>query len=383
MTAHAPRSEVLVVGGGVAALEGAVALSTLAGDHVSLTLLAPDHDFAVRALVAQEPFGRPRARRYPLAQIARSIGAELVEGRFAWLDRAAQTVHTSDGQDLRYGMLLLGLGATARPRYEHAITIGGADQHELGQLLTGISDGRVTTVAFVASDRMAWPLALYEAALLSAARAADARVELGVFLITTERRPLEIFGERASDAVESVLWRQEIELICSSVCEVPTAGQVVLSPARQARSGHPLATRAIDVDRVVALPQLFGPHARGLPMAHNGFIPIDRYCQVRGARRIYAAGDATDFPVKHGGIAAQQADVAAESIAALAGVRIRRRPFHARLDGLLVTGAAPYHLAARLAGGQPFGSESPTEAPADSPKVAAEHLVAHLERVGS
>ena len=383
MTAQATRSEVVVAGGGVAALEGAVALSTLAGNHVRLTLLAPGHDFALRALVAHEPFGRPPARRYPLVQIAGSIGAELVSDRFAWLDRAEQTVHTSDGHELRYDMLLLGLGASARPRYEHVITIGGSDQQKLRQLLAEIAAGRVTSLAFVAGARMAWPLALYEVALLSAARAAAEHAELELFLITPERRPLEIFGERASDAVASLLRQRGIELICASACEVPTAGQVVITPSRRARSSGPVRGRAIEVDRVVALPELFGPHARGLPMADNGFIPIDRYCQVRGVRGVYAAGDATDFPVKHGGIAAQQADIAAESIAALAGARIRRQPFHPRLDGLLVTGAEPYHLAARLTGGQPFGSEPVTEPPADSPKVAAKHLVAHLERVGS
>jgi sulfide:quinone oxidoreductase len=383
MTEQATRSEVLVAGGGVAALEGAVALSTLAGDHIKLTLLAPGHDFALRALVAHEPFGRPPARRYPLTQIADSIGAELVNDRFAWVDRTKQTVHTGDGHELRYDMLLLGLGATARPRYEHAITIGGSDQGELRQLLDEIAAARVTRLAFVAGERMAWPLALYEVALLSAARAAAERVELEFLLITPERRPLEIFGERASDAVASVLWRRGIELICSSVCEVPTTGQVVIAPIRRARSARPVRSRAIEVDRVVALPELFGPHARGLPMADYGFIPIDRYCQVRGVRRVYAAGDATDFPVKHGGIAAQQADIAAESIGALAGARIRRQPFHARLDGLLVTGAEPYHLAARLTGGQPFGAEPLTHPPAESPKVAARHLIAHLERVGA
>ena len=383
MTERTTRSRVVVAGGGVAALEGAVALSTLAGDHVTLTLLAPGHDFALRALVAHEPFGRPPARRYPLVQIANSIGAEFVNDRFAWLDRAQRTVHTSDGQELRYDMLLLGLGATARPRYEHAITIGGDDQDELRRLLTEIAAGRVTSLAFVAGERMAWPLALYEVALLSAARAAAERIKLELLLVTPERRPLEIFGERASYAVASLLRRRGIGLICSSGCEVPTAGHVVVTPIQRARSSRPARATSLEVDRVVALPELFGPHARGLPMADNGFIPIDRYCQVRGVRGVYAAGDATDFAVKHGGIAAQQADVAAESIAALAGARVRRHPFHPTLDGLLVTGAEPYHLATRLTGGQPFDSQPLTEPRADSPKVAAKHLVAHLERVGS
>lgn len=375
------KAEVVIAGGGIAALEGAVALATLAGERVKLTLLAPDQEFALRALVAHEPFGRPRARRYPLAQIADSIRAELVSDRFAWLNRSAQSVHTRDGRELRYDMLLLGLGATARPRYEHAITVGGADQDELRKLLDEIAAGRVTSLAFVAADQMAWPLALYEVALLSAARAgADG---MKIFLITRERRPLEIFGEHASAAVTGLLRTRGIELICSSLCEVPGIGQVAVRSSGPARPGQRPPARLLEVDRVVALPQLFGPYARGLPVADHGFIPVDRYCQVPGARGVYAAGDATDFPVKHGGIAAQQGDTAAESIAGLAGAHVRRRPFHPRLEGLLVTGGEPYYLAARLTGGQPFASELVSEPAPDSPKVAAKHLVGYLERLAS
>ena len=65
---------------------------------------------------------------------------------------------------------------------------------------------------------------------------------------------------------------------------------------------------------------------RGLPAALNDFIPVDRHCQVRGVERVYAAGDATDFAIKHGGIAAQQADAAAEAIAALAGAPVKPKP---------------------------------------------------------
>ena len=43
---------------------------------------------------------------------------------------------------------------------------------------------------------------------------------------------------------------------------------------------------------------------------------------------IYAAGDATDFPIKQGGIGSQQADVAAQSIAALAGASVTPERFN-------------------------------------------------------
>jgi sulfide:quinone oxidoreductase len=66
---------------------------------------------------------------------------------------------------------------------------------------------------------------------------------------------------------------------------------------------------------------------------------------------VYAAGDITSFPVKQGGIAAQQADAVAESIAALAGAPVTPQPFRPVLRGLLLTGATPTYLRAEPAGG--------------------------------
>jgi sulfide:quinone oxidoreductase len=59
---------------------------------------------------------------------------------------------------------------------------------------------------------------------------------------------------------------------------------------------------------------------------------------------VYAAGDVTAFPLKQGGLAAQQADAVAEQIAADLGVPIKPRPFRPVLRGLLMTGGAPLYL---------------------------------------
>jgi sulfide:quinone oxidoreductase len=102
---------------------------------------------------------------------------------------------------------------------------------------------------------------------------------------------------------------------------------------------------------------------------------VDAFCRVRGVAGIYAVGDATAYPVKHGGIAAQQADVAALSIAALAGAAVTPRPFHPTIDGVLVTGGQPRHLSARLIGGEPFASEFTALAADLTPaKIAARYL---------
>ena len=65
---------------------------------------------------------------------------------------------------------------------------------------------------------------------------------------------------------------------------------------------------------------------------------------------MFAAGDATSFPVKHGGLAAQQADAVAETIAASVGVDIDPQPFRPILRGLLLTGGPPRYLQADISG---------------------------------
>ena len=91
----------------------------------------------------------------------------------------------------------------------------------------------------------------------------------------------------------------------------------------------------------MALPRLQGVRIDGVPQTMSGFIPVDAHCGVIGVPDVYAAGDITTFPVKQGGIATQQADAAAESIAAAAGAALTPGPFTPVLRGMLLTGSAP------------------------------------------
>jgi hypothetical protein len=53
-------------------------LRDLAGDRIELTLLSRDTEFVYRPMAVAEPFGRGRADRHPLADIAADAEAELV-----------------------------------------------------------------------------------------------------------------------------------------------------------------------------------------------------------------------------------------------------------------------------------------------------------------
>ena len=96
---------------------------------------------------------------------------------------------------------------------------------------------------------------------------------------------------------------------------------------------------------MIALPHLRGPRLRGLPHDADGFVPVDAYGRVHGVDRVWAVGDMTTRPLRQGGLAAQQADVAAADIAALiAGADVEVQPYRPKLQGMLLTGGRPLYL---------------------------------------
>lgn len=363
--------DVVIAGAGVAGLEAALALRDLAGERVSVTMLAPEEDFVYRPMAVTEPFSYGQAQRYALQPIAVELGVQLRTSRFSWLDAERRVAHLDDGETLRYDALLLALGARVHTRYPHAHTV---DDRHLEDVLHGlvqdVEGGYVRRLAFVIPGRMGWQLPIYELALMTASRAYDMGAEVKITIVTPEDSPLGLFGSGASEGVATLLGEAGIETIASAYAEVPHWNTVVVNPG----------DRRLEVDRVVALPELYGPAVRGLPVAEHGFIPINLHAKVRGVERVYAAGDATDCAVKHGGIAAQQADAASEAIASLAGAPVEPQSFRPVVHGMLLTGHEPRYLSARITGGHGFSSEI-TDEPTWSPprKIVAKYLAPYLE----
>jgi hypothetical protein len=89
---------------------------------------------------------------------------------------------------------------------------------------------------------------------------------------------------------------------------------------------HPSGDR-YEVERVLALPVLRGRRIPGIPTDADGFVEIDEHCRVRDLAAVWAVGDCTALPLKSGGFAVDQADVAAEDIAALAGASVEATSF--------------------------------------------------------
>ncbi len=141
----------------------------------------------------------------------------------------------------------------------------------------------------------------------------------------------------------------------------------------------------LDADRVVAIPQLSGPRIAGLPVDRSGFVTTDGRGSVVGLPDVYAAGDMTSFPVKQGGLAAQQADAIAQRIAFSLGASAADARIQRVLRARLLGGAGSVLLRAELDEfGQPAASAVHTRV-ADSDvdegpeKVVGRYLLPYLQ----
>ena len=375
MAADSARVEVVIAGGSIAALETLGAATRLAGDRLSITLIAPEGEFTYRPS-ALDPEPGVADSAVSLERLGRAFGARHVRDRISWVDPASRMVHTAAGHRVAYDALVVAIGARATAASPHALTLEPAAAAAIQELYAGARTGRVSRAVFVAPERTGWLLALYETALATAHAAEEAGCSHELTVLTAERAPLAVFGRRASARVIDLLAQHRVRVLCDMRVEITGPDAV--------RAFGPDGSRweSAGLDQVVAGARLRGPYLRGLAIADRGFIPIDPYCRVPGRHWIFAAGDVTSYPVKHGGIAAQQADVVARGLATLAGVPDVRRPFRPRLEARLATGGTPLYLTADLIGGEAFGSAaSDTPAEGLGPKVIARELDRVLDAV--
>jgi sulfide:quinone oxidoreductase len=330
------RIHVVIAGGGVAALETLMALRALAGHRVDITLISPEREFLYRPVTVAEAFERGEARVYDLAEIVgHQGGGRLIWDSLAEVDPDDHVAVTGSGKRIPFDALVVATGAAASEPFPGALTFRGrADVPALRSLLDELVDGSAQSVALALPSERMWPLPLYELALMTAAHLREHGASgVKVWLVTPEEEPLELFGPAAARAMSPMLKARGINLRSSSRPALVREGALVLA------GGAWIAT-----DRVITLPVLEGPRLHGLPHDRQGFVPVDAHGRVAGLPDVYAAGDVTAFPLKQGGLAAQQADAIAEVIAAGAGCEIVPKPFTPVLRGLLMTGGAPLYL---------------------------------------
>jgi sulfide:quinone oxidoreductase len=361
--------KVVIAGGGFAGLETMVALRSFAEERVAIDLLAPEPDFRYVPLAVAAPFGSSQPQRFPLEALAERCGARYVAAALASVEAHRFQARTTQGESLEYDALVVACGARAQETVPGALTFRGPrDVGRVRDLLARIEAGTVERVAFAVPAGVSWPVPLYELALMTARRARQAATATRITLVTPEKAPLAVFGVEASHVVQELLEEAGVRVATERHAVRFAGGTLEL-----------LAGDGLAADAVVSLPLLRGPYLPGLPHDADGFLRVDDHWRVEGVTGVYAAGDVTAFPVKQGGLAAQQAEAVASAIASDAGAPVEAEPLDPVLRGLLLTGERPAFLRAALGGhgGDPgaVGWE-PLWWPAT--KVAARHLTPFL-----
>ncbi len=367
----------MIAGGGFAALEAALALKALAANRVALTIVAPDPVLRYRPAATAEAFTEVPARGYDLRMIASDLGAAYQEDILTSVASEERRVTTGSGAQLGYDALILATGARIVVGVPGALNF--RDQRDLSwfrRLLAELDRGAISRLVFVVPTGSSWPLPAYELALLSATRTQMRDLDTEILLVTPEPRPLAIFGSEASRLVGGLLAERGVSFAGG------TAAASVLDDGSLALA---VGGAAIQADRVVAVSQLRGRRICGVPASWWGFVPTEICGRVQGLTDVYAAGDMTAFPIKHGGLATQQADRIAQTIAADLGAPVKELRADHVLRARLLSGTHPIFLRAEL---DSYGA--PTAAtleraeralPEASTKVFARYLTPYLEQL--
>jgi sulfide:quinone oxidoreductase len=333
------RPRVVIAGGGVAAVEALLALRQLAGRQVAIELIAPERRLLHRPSSVAVPFGFGAPEPLDLDALGTEMGADVRRAALAGVDPHRRVALLDGGEEVPYDQLIVAVGARPRPVLTGAVRFAGPqDVPALEAVLAAVERGEARRLAFVVPAGNVWTLPIYELAVMAAVDLRSRGVrDARLTVVTPEPEPLWLFGPAAGAAVRELLGRRVIGLRTSGVA------REVHDDALELKTGERVAA-----DAVVALPELEGPRVHGLPTDESGFLPVDRHGRVVGTPGVFAAGDATAFPVNQGGLATQQADAAAAAIAVDLGLRRSAAPFRPVLRGMLLTGGAPLYLRAEL-----------------------------------
>lgn len=358
------QPHIVVAGGGVAAIEAVAALRAAVGPHPRITVLAPDDALSPPPASVAAPFGFGLPNPVPFEVIQRYAPFDHRPAKLARVEPDRHRVVDDRGELIEYDALLVALGARSLPAMADAITFTGpADVPAVEAALA-----ETATLAFVLPSVSAWALPLYELAMMAATELRSRGREPRVTIVTPEPVPLWMFGSEAGAAVSEQLAARGIGVRAGVRLAEVHPGWVELDGADPVPAG-----------RVIAMPRLVGPAIAGLPHDPSGFVPVDGHGRVPGLADVFAAGDVTTFPLKQGGLSAQQADVAAAAIAADLGLGSAPEPWQPVLRGLLLTGGAPLYLRAPVSlDGEPVVTTEPTVSytPLWSPpgKIAGRYL---------
>ena len=332
-------------------------------------MLSGSDEFVYHPLTVLEPFEPHAVTRLAWSRVAAELGVAHIPGRLDAVDPDARQITSEEQGQIDYDLLVVAIGGRKRDLVPGVLTVGspGADQ-AFAAVLEDLRAGRPMRLSFISPPGVAWSIAIYELALLTAELVDRHGSSAELSLITAEREPLEVLGSEAARRVATLLALAGVELECGQRVSGLQDGRLQIDAG---------GTRSVDA--AIALPAIMGRTLPGIPRNRDDFIVVDEYGLVRGEDCIYAVGDVTDFAIKQGGIATQQADAAASHIAARAGAEVIPAPFDPVLRAALLTGQGSLYVRRELAqGGETeVADEPPWWPPA---KIAGRYVAPFLAR---
>ncbi len=329
----------LIAGGGFGAVEAMLALRALAPERVRVTLVSASPTLAYKPAATAEAFDESPPRTYDLQAIAEDVGASFRVDRLEAVASHEHRARLASFARLDYDALVLAIGARALIGIPGALMFHDQrDVQHIRRMTSRLAAGKLRRIVFAVPVGCSWPLPLYELALLTATELQDGRGDGEVLVVSPELTPLQVFGPQASRLVANLLSQRGVRFIGESSPEsVQRGGALSLGSAA-----------TLEADYVVAVPELRGPRISGLPTDSKGFVTTNALGGVIGLSDVYAAGDMTNFPIKQGGLAAQQADLIAQSIASDHGAAVKEPRVQHVLRARLLGGTRPIFLRTEL-----------------------------------
>lgn len=310
---------VVVVGGGFAGLESAFLLRAKLGDRADITVVSDHAHFLFKPNTIYIPFGgKLESLVIPLAKPMAKRNIRFIKGAFGGLDPVAQHVAVADWK-IPYDYLVLATGADMRPDEipglaEHAETIWTPSSMEkLGSRLNDIAKSagqrQRSRILFAVppNNKCAGPL--YEIVMMVETwlRRKDLREFVDLEWTTFENTYIQAFGPKLHEVVGDEFAERGVD------------GHLGWRLSRvEAGEAHYDNGERRSFDLLVAFPPYISAvRYDGLPADDRGFLTTESgWRRVQGFDRIFAPGDAGDFPVKQAFLAFLQADAVGAAIAA-------------------------------------------------------------------
>jgi sulfide:quinone oxidoreductase len=311
-------AKVLIVGGGFGGVVAAESLARKLDREHQIVLVSRSRKFLFYPALVRLAFGRgePDDVSFDLREAMLDRRVTFNEGEIARIHPDKRHVTIARGEftgQMHYDYLVFALGrrmATERIAgfFEHAhhtLDLDGA--FKFGEALRTFQHGHIV-LGYCQGARL--PVPLFETAFaLSRLIEGRSEADRSAITIVSHETPEEMFGDAAvGKALNEAMLSRGIEFVSDFPIARITRHSVIADDGRE-----------MNCDLSMVIPPFSGQGA----VIHSriadaeGYLPVDANMRVTGVERMYAVGDCVSLPgPKMGHMAVQQAEVAAENIAA-------------------------------------------------------------------